>query len=129
MGSDSDLPLIDLAARYEIEGELGQGGMGQVFEALDPELKPRVAVKSLLAKAASVPEVGVEVAMNGGTSDFAIFRDAGVPFIMFFGSDTSRIHTERDILEFVQPEMLGGPAATAAVLLRPQEFADLIANK
>ena len=74
-------------------------------------------------------EVGVGVAMNGGTSDFAIFRDAGVPFMMFFGSDTSRIHTERDLLEFVQPEMLGGAAATAAVLLRPQEFADLIANK
>ena len=67
--------------------------------------------------------------MNGGTSDFAIFRDAGVPFMMFFGSDTSRIHTESDNLEFIQPTMLGGAVATAAALLRSREFADLIVNK
>jgi acetylornithine deacetylase/succinyl-diaminopimelate desuccinylase-like protein len=67
--------------------------------------------------------------MNGGTSDFAIFRDAGVPFMMFFGSDTSRIHTEHDTLEFIQAEMLGGATAVAAALLQSQEFADLIANK
>ena len=78
-------------------------------------------------------EIGVDVAvtrgMRGGTSDFAIFREAGVPFMMFFGSDTSRIHTERDSLEFVRPEMLGGAAAVAADLLQSQEFADLITNQ
>ena len=101
------------------------------FDALGSGSGVSLFGDSNLTEMASVAgaEVGVEVAMNGGTSDFAIFRDAGVPCIMFFGSDTSRIHTERDLLEFVQPEMLGGAAATAAVLLRPQEFADLIANK
>ena len=34
---DSDLPLIDLAARYDIEGSLGKGGMGAVWLALDEE--------------------------------------------------------------------------------------------
>jgi len=45
-------------------------------------------------------EVGVDVRvsreMRGGTSDFAVFREAGVPFVMFFGDDASKIHTELD---------------------------------
>ncbi|MCP3694144.1 MAG: protein kinase, partial [Planctomycetaceae bacterium] len=45
---DSDLPLIDLAARYEIEGELGQGGMGAVLLATDRQLKRKVAIKRIL---------------------------------------------------------------------------------
>jgi len=45
---DSDLPLIDLAARYEIEGELGQGGMGAVLLATDRQLKRQVAIKRIL---------------------------------------------------------------------------------
>ena len=44
---DSDLPLIDLAARYEIEGELGQGGMGAVLLATDRQLKRKVAIKRI----------------------------------------------------------------------------------
>jgi hypothetical protein len=48
---------------------------------------------------------------------------------MFFGDDVTRIHTERDTLEFVQPEMLGGAAAIAAALLQSPEFAELIANQ
>ncbi|MFP6796240.1 MAG: protein kinase, partial [Pseudomonadales bacterium] len=45
---DSDLPLIDLAARYQIEGELGQGGMGAVLLATDRQLKRKVAIKRIL---------------------------------------------------------------------------------
>ena len=52
-----------------------------------------------------------------------------MPYLMFFGDDVSRIHTERDTLEFVQAEMLGGAAAVAAALLQSQEFADLIASR
>ena len=78
-------------------------------------------------------QIGVDVAvtlgLRGGSSDFASFREAGVPYLMFFGDDVSRIHSERDTLEFVEPEMLGGAAAVAAALLQSQEFADLIVNR
>ena len=48
-------------------------------------------------------EAGVDSTrgMSGGTSDFANFRNAGVPFMMSFGSDALHTHTERDTLEFV----------------------------
>ena len=45
---DSDLPLIDLA-RFEIEGELGKGGMGAVQLATDRQLKRKVAIKRIHA--------------------------------------------------------------------------------
>ncbi len=73
-------------------------------------------------------DVAVTLGLRGGSSDFASFREAGVPYLMFFGDDVSRIHTERDTLEFVQPEMLGGAAAVAAAMLRSPEFAELIAG-
>lgn len=78
-------------------------------------------------------EIGVDVnvtrGISGGSSDFATFRAAGVPFLMFFGDDFSRIHTESDTLEFVQPELLGGVTATAAALLQSEAFAELITSK
>ena len=46
---DFELPLIDLAARYEIEGELGKGGMGAVQLATDRSLKRKVAIKRIHA--------------------------------------------------------------------------------
>jgi serine/threonine protein kinase len=50
--SDSDLPLIDLA-RFEIEGELGKGGMGAVQLATDRQLKRKVAIKRIHASSQS----------------------------------------------------------------------------
>ncbi|MCP4812617.1 MAG: serine/threonine protein kinase, partial [Planctomycetaceae bacterium] len=45
---DSDLRLIDLEANFQIEGELGQGGMGAVLLATDRQLKRKVAIKRIL---------------------------------------------------------------------------------
>ena len=42
------LPFIDLGARFEIEGELGQGGMGAVLLARDKSLGRQVAIKRIL---------------------------------------------------------------------------------
>jgi aminopeptidase YwaD len=78
-------------------------------------------------------DIGIDVAvtrgLRGSTSDFASFREAGVPYLMFSGDDGSRIHTDRDTIEFVQPEMLGGAAAAAVALLRSEEFAAWIRNQ
>jgi len=41
------LPLIDLKAGYEIEGELGEGGMGVVQLATERGLKRKVAIKRI----------------------------------------------------------------------------------
>jgi serine/threonine protein kinase len=51
-GADLDLPLIDLDARYEIEKELGKGGMGKVLLATDTRLGRKVAIKRMLGDGA-----------------------------------------------------------------------------
>jgi hypothetical protein len=47
-----DIDVVDLAARYRIEGELGQGGMGAVLLATDIRLDRKVAIKRILGEAA-----------------------------------------------------------------------------
>jgi len=47
-----DIEVIDLEARYKVEGTLGQGGMGAVLLATDTRLDRRVAIKRILGEAA-----------------------------------------------------------------------------
>jgi serine/threonine protein kinase len=47
-----DIEVFDLDARYRIEGELGQGGMGAVLLATDTRLDRKVAIKRILGEAA-----------------------------------------------------------------------------
>ena len=51
--------LVVLTDRYEIEGELGQGGMGKVLLARDKRLPRQVAIKSLLPELAK-SSIGTE---------------------------------------------------------------------
>ena len=53
----------------------------------------------------------------GWSSDHAPFENAGVPVLFFLSDDFSRIHTQEDRMEFVQPELLGDAAALAVGLL------------
>lgn len=47
-----DIEVVDLEARYTIEGTLGQGGMGAVLLATDTRLGRKVAIKRILGEAA-----------------------------------------------------------------------------
>jgi formylglycine-generating enzyme required for sulfatase activity len=48
-----DIEVIDLAARYRIDGTLGQGGMGAVLLATDTRLDRKIAIKRILGEAAA----------------------------------------------------------------------------
>jgi hypothetical protein len=47
-----DIEVVDLEARYRIDGTLGQGGMGAVLLATDTRLDRKVAIKRILGEAA-----------------------------------------------------------------------------
>jgi serine/threonine protein kinase len=50
---DGDMPLGELLEHYEILEQLGHGGMGVVFAALDRKLDRKVAIKRLLSRGTS----------------------------------------------------------------------------
>lgn len=60
--------------------------------------------------------------LQGGGSDHLSFSSVGIPVLMFFAPDFSRIHTSSDTLEFVDPGLLGDAAAVALALLRSPDF-------
>jgi aminopeptidase YwaD len=64
-------------------------------------------------------EIGIEIrpGLQGGSSDHASFASVGVPVIMFFSNDFSRIHTPQDTLEFINPDLPGGAARLGLDLL------------
>ncbi len=73
-------------------------------------------------------DVQVSPGIRGGSSDHAPFAEAGVPVLMFFSSDFSRIHTPADnTLDFIEPELLGSAVRVASALLQSAEFAEAVA--
>jgi Zn-dependent M28 family amino/carboxypeptidase len=74
-------------------------------------------------------ELEVSQGVRGGSSDHASFAAAGVPVLMFFSTDISRIHTAADnTLEFIEPELLGGVVIVAEAFLQSPELAEAVAG-
>ena len=67
-------------------------------------------------------DVRISPGPSGGGSDHFSFSRAGIPAIMFFSEDFSRLHTPADTLDFVTPSHLGDAAGLALTVLRSQEF-------
>lgn len=44
---DVEFEQVDLARRYDIQGEIGQGGMGVAYQAIERSLRRPVAIKRL----------------------------------------------------------------------------------
>src|SRR5690606_36961326 len=51
------LPGVVVASRYQLVREIGRGGMGCVWEAVDTELRAPCALKFILEQAAASPEM------------------------------------------------------------------------
>ena len=45
---------------------------------------------------------------------------------MFYGDDLTRIHSDRDTIGFVQPDLLESAVAAAVTLLQSPEFAEVV---
>ena len=60
----------------------------------------------------------------GASSDHQSFERVGVPVLMLYAPDASRIHTPEDRLEFVQPERLGEAFLMAEAMLLSPELAE-----
>ena len=58
------------------------------------------------------------------SSDHQPFEGAGVPVLLLYGPDVSRIHTPNDVLEFVQPERLGEALLVALGVLQSPDIAE-----
>lgn len=62
-------------------------------------------------------DVEVSPGLPGSSSDHASFASVGIPVIMFFSNDSSRIHTPQDTLEFINPDLPGRSATLGLDLL------------
>jgi Iap family predicted aminopeptidase len=67
-------------------------------------------------------DLEISAGLQGGGSDHMSFAGVGIPVIMFFAGDFSRIHTPRDTVSFVAPHLLGDSTGVALALLESPEF-------
>jgi hypothetical protein len=49
-----------------------------------------------------------------------------VPFLMFYGDDLIRIHSDRDTIEFVQLELLESAVSATVTLIQSPKFAEFV---
>jgi aminopeptidase YwaD len=101
----------DIVAMLNFDA-LGSGPTAGLFG--DDALADRAVKEADRLGLSVVREPGIQ----GGSSDFAPFEAAGVPFLFFLASDFSRIHTPEDRLEFIDADLMGTAAAVAIEVLR-----------
>ena len=89
-------------------------GSGNVLGTLGDQELTDVVIESAMQ---GNIEIEVSPGLDGGSSDHASFANAGIPVIMFFSDDLSRLHTSEDTLEFINPDLPGSAARLALDLL------------
>ena len=142
--ADQELPFTVRFIAFGAE-ETGLFGSSHYIESLSDEERASikamlnfdvVASGDLLAATGEdgLTELALKVAAKLGvksenqplpawaSSDHQPFVNAGVPVLLLYGPDVSRIHTPQDLVEFVQPERLGAAFLVAEGVLKYAEF-------
>jgi len=91
------LPSL-LARRYRFERQLGRGGMGAVYEAVDAELERRVAVKLIRAELMASPEAAARFKREARAA--ASFSHPNVVTVHDFGvAEDQRAYLVMELLQ------------------------------
>lgn len=111
-------PDLERIGRYRILGELGRGGMGVVYRALDPDLGREIALKILPPEGAT-PRASHQLEQEARI--LATFSDPHIATIYSF--------EESDRVRFVTMELVDGETLAARVAkgrLSPDEAAAIV---
>ena len=125
---------VGLLGSYNYFSSLSDAEVGRIKAMLNVDVPGSGEYTTLtgdreLTEAAAqlAAELGVaakaEPIPTGATSDHEPFELAGVPVLVIWAPDISRINSPDDNLEFVQPERLGGAVLIAKSLLQSPGFA------
>lgn len=118
---------MDRISHYEILQPLGQGGMGEVFEAMDLDLGRRVALKFLAAHYVRDPEALRRFEREARAA--AALHHPRIATVFGFDRTTDRPFIVMELLEgrSLRDTMAGGPMAIADALAVARDVADALA--
>lgn len=119
-----------VAGKYRIERKIGQGGMGEVFLALNDELGQRVAIKFLNRKLAH--DEGLVARFLNEARSYCRVNHPNAVTLLEYGQHTD--HTLYIITEFVEGKNLGetlkeaGTFSTAQVVQVGMQLCEVLAT-